>query len=122
MSRYYVVKISKLAGIFPSSKEFIFRQVTFLKKTNSYILRKGDKPLSYTRARKVILSGLESIGLDQSKFGIHSLCSGGATASAAAGINDRIFKKHGRWRSEKAKDGNLRRAYKKNYVSTNLGI
>ncbi|KAK3100534.1 hypothetical protein FSP39_021460 [Pinctada imbricata] len=100
LSRYL-----KLAGIDSSSTEFIFRQVTFLKKTNSYMLRKCDKPLSYTRAREIILSALESIGLDQSKFGIHSLRSGGATAAAAAGINDRIFKKHGRWRSEKAKDG-----------------
>jgi hypothetical protein len=42
------------------------------------------------------------IGLEKSKFGLHSLRSGGATAAAAAGINDRVFKKHGRWASDTA--------------------
>ena len=35
----------------------------------------------------------------------------GATAAANAGVNDRLFKRHGRWRSDKAKDG---------YVKDNL--
>ena len=34
-----------------------------------------------------------------------SLRSGGATAAANAGVHDRLFKRHGRWRSETAKDG-----------------
>ena len=49
-----------------------------------YKLR-GNAQLSYTRAREILLAGLKSIGLDQSKFGLHSLRSGGATAAAAAG-------------------------------------
>ena len=44
--------------------------------------------------------------MNKSDFGLHSLRSGGATAAAAAaGVSDRLFKKHGRWKSEKAKDG-----------------
>ena len=31
--------------------------------------------------------------------------SGGATAAANANVPDRIFKRHGRWKSENAKDG-----------------
>ena len=30
---------------------------------------------------------------------------GGATAAANNGISDRLFKRHGRWRTDKAKDG-----------------
>jgi hypothetical protein len=29
------------------------------------------------------------------EFGLHSLSTGGATAAAAAGLDDRLFKKHG---------------------------
>ncbi|XP_063442628.1 uncharacterized protein LOC134722924 [Mytilus trossulus] len=83
---------------------YIFRSMYLCKKSKSYKLR-GLKPLSYTRVREIILSALESIGLDKSKFGLHSLRSGGATAAASAGIQDRLFKKHGRWASDKAKDG-----------------
>jgi hypothetical protein len=38
------------------------------------------------------------------KYALHSLRSGGATTAANLGISDRLFKKHGRWRSETAKD------------------
>ena len=92
------------------------------KKSKSYKLR-GLKPLSYTRVREIILSALESIGLDKSKFGLHSLRSGGATAAASAGIQDRLFKKHGRWASDKAKDGYVRENIKEKLtVSKSLGI
>jgi hypothetical protein len=39
------------------------------------------------------------------RFGVHPLRSGGATAAANLDIPDRLFKAHGRWRSELAKDG-----------------
>ena len=48
---------------------------------------------------------LQAIGLDRKQFSLHSLRSGGATAAANAGVPDRCFKRHGRWRSESAKDG-----------------
>lgn len=94
-----------------------------MKKAASFKLRHTNKPLSYTRTREIILSALEDIGLDKKKFGLHSLRSGGATAAAAAGVNDRIFKKHGRWKSETAKDGYVReKLSEKLSVSSNLGI
>ena len=92
------------AGIPSESDCYIFRAITFCKKNNCYRLRNSG-PLSYTRARDLLLSALESLGIDKSKFGLHSLPAGGATAAANAGVNDRLFKKHGRWRSENAKDG-----------------
>ncbi len=39
------------------------------------------------------------------RSGLHSFRSGVASRAANMGIDDRIFKKHGRWRSETAKDG-----------------
>ena len=56
-------------------------------------------------------------------FGLHSLRSGGASAAAAAGVEDRLFKKHGRWKSENAKDGYIKEALTQRLsVSKNLGI
>ena len=36
---------------------------------------------------------------DISRYGLHSLHSGGARAAASHGIPDRLFKRHGRWLS-----------------------
>ena len=102
---------------------FVFRALTFCKKAKSYTLRSQNRPISYTRAREIVLSAFGSIGLDTSKFGLHSLRSGGASAAANAGIGDRIFKKHGRWRSESAKDGYGHESInEKLKVSKNLGL
>ena len=38
-------------------------------------------------------------------FGTHSFRAGGATLAANNGVEDRLFKRHGRWKSESAKDG-----------------
>ena len=55
--------------------------------------------------REVFLAKLDQLGYDRSQFGLHSLRAGRATAAAAAGVPDRLFKRHGRWKSETAKDG-----------------
>ncbi|KAK3091197.1 hypothetical protein FSP39_017889 [Pinctada imbricata] len=116
-------KYIEKANISPSSEEYLFRQLTYFKKSESFRLRKVNKPISYTRSREIILLAFESIGLDKSKFGLHSLRSGGATAAASAGINDRIFKKHGRWKTDKAKDGYVtENLVEKLSVTKNLGI
>lgn len=61
--------------------------------------------LSYTRMRELFLKKIVKLGFDPKPFGLHSLRAGGATAAANAGVPDRLFKRHGRWRSESAKDG-----------------
>ena len=49
---------------------------------------------------------MAQLGFDPALFGMHSLRAGGATAAANAGVEeDRLFKRHGRWKSESAKDG-----------------
>ena len=67
--------------------------------------------------REVFLAKLKSLGFNAKQFGLHSLRAGGATAAANAGIPDRLFKRHGRWRSEIAKDG-----YVKDSMSALLSV
>ena len=53
---------------------------------------------------------LRELGYDAKQFGLHSLRlrAGGATAAANAGVQDRLFKRHGHSRSETAKDGYIK--------------
>ena len=62
-----------------NSEDFIFRSLSYLKSRNQYIL-KGTKPISFTRTKEVLLEMLYELGLDKTKFGLHSLKSGGCTA------------------------------------------
>lgn len=110
-----------LANIPSDSSEHIFRPLTFCKSTNTYKLRKGT--LSYTAAREILLNTLKDFGLDAKQFGLHSLRSGGATAAASANVEDRLFKKHGRWKTDKAKDGYVKENINQRLIVTkNLGI
>ena len=93
-----------LAHIRPCSQEYIFRSLSFLSSENTYKLR-GSSPLSYARAREIVLSAFESVGLNKKSFGLHSLRAGGASAAANTNIDDRSFKRHVSWKFEKAKDG-----------------
>ena len=45
------------------------------------------------------------MNLDWRKYELHSLRSGGASLAAYNGVSDRLFKRHGRWKSDRAKDG-----------------
>lgn len=73
--------------------------------------------------REIFLRALSEVGEEPRKFGLHSLRSGGATAAASADIPDRLFKAHGRWRSETAKDGYVKDNINNILsVSKNLGL
>lgn len=63
------------------SGDYLFTAINFLKSRNVYIASNKFKPLSYTRAREILLSSLKEIDLDSS-FALHSLCNGGVTAAA----------------------------------------
>jgi len=100
-----VEKFLRIGGHRKGSK--LFRRVQSTKR--GVYLR--DQPMSYSRAKELLRKELKREGLDSSLFGIHSLRSGGASAAAALGVPDRLFQRHGGWRSEKARN---------NYVEESL--
>ena len=102
-----------------SSELHLFRGISHTKK--------GEKlrvtPISYTRLREIVKAKLEEIEVDGSKYGLHTFRAGGATAAANNGIPDRLFKQHGRWKSETAKDGYILDSQEARLqVSRSLGI
>lgn len=61
--------------------------------------------LTYSWLHELLLGHLQALGYPANQFGIHSLRAGGATAAAGSGVPDRLFKRHGRWKTDSAKDG-----------------
>ena len=109
-----------MAALGQDQERFIFRGIVSTKSGERLRTSGG---LSYTRTRELVLEKLAEIGLDKSKYGLHSLRAGGASAAANAGIPDRWFKRHGRWRSENAKDGYIKDTLEERLVVTqHLGL
>ena len=107
MTRLFIrgVRVDCITGC---SDKFLFRGIITSKNAGSRLRENGG--LSYSRVRELVLEKLAAVGLDQRKFGLHSLRAGGASAAANAGVKDRLFKRHGRWQSESAKDGYIKDA------------
>lgn len=100
LERYLVrAKIEK------NSTEFIFRSLYFCKKRNESLFRECNKPLSYSAINDLFKQKLTLLGYDKNKFGLHSFRSGGATVSANNKTSERLFQRHGRWKSVCAKNG-----------------
>jgi hypothetical protein len=119
MCEKYLLK----ADIALDSDDFIFRSLSFFKSKDTYRLCKINKPLSYTRARELLLEALTQAGLEQTKFGLHSLRSGGVSEAAHNRIPERLLKAHGRWKSDIAKDGYIKENMRNRLsVSKNLNI
>ena len=67
--------------------------------------------------------GLKNIWAETKLFALHSLQAGSATVAANLGVNDRLFKEQGRWKSEKVKDGYIHESIEvKLIVTKNLGL
>ena len=108
----------ELADIAPSSDSFLFRAVVRTKEGEK--LRQSGK-LGYSTLRELFKKKLVELGYPAEQFGLHSLRAGGATAAANAGIQDRLFKRHGRWKSDTAKDGYIEDSTDRR-LSVSLGI
>ena len=77
------------ANIPDDSEEFIFRNLTKCK--DGFVLRKENKPLSYTRMRELFITAFNPFVENIKQYGLHSLRSGGASICANLGIPDRLF-------------------------------
>lgn len=107
MLRRYIGMTKEPAG----SRKHLFRPIN----AKRQMLKDGK--LSYSAVREVVLGLLKKVVEDTSVFGVHSLRAGGATAAANSGVHDRQFKRHGRWKSELAKDG-----YVKDSLDSRLSV
>ena len=103
------------------SEQFIFCDLSACR--SGYKIRSDRKALSYSTLRDLFRKALTPHVHDISRYGLNSLRSGGATKAANMGISDRLFKRHGRWKSENAKDGYIKDALEKRLsVSRSLGL
>ena len=71
----------------PDSRDLIFRPISKGKDSSKLIA--PDKSISYSTMRQALRRNLKTAGADPSKFGLHSLHSGGASMSANSGVSDR---------------------------------
>ena len=92
----------QVAQIPPGSEEFLYRPISRVKHGEKL---RASGQLSYSTLRELFKRKLAELGYPAVEFGLHSLRAGGATTAANAGVPDHLFKRHGRWRSENAKDG-----------------
>lgn len=102
----------------------IFRPVTYLKKSKTYVLRKGE--LSYSRCRELLKQALESLGYETKNYGLHSLRSGGISSvvqNSNNTVEERLLKLHGRWKTDTAKDMYVQETVNKRLqVTEHLGL
>ena len=98
-----------------TTDSFLFRGIA--KSKRGQRLRAPNKYVCYSTMAKCLRKALTRVNESHGNFGTHSLRSGGASAAANAGVPDRLFKRHGRWKSDRAKDG-----YVKDNVSSLLSV
>ena len=86
-------------------------------------MRKENTPLSYSRMRELFIEAFKPFVHSIKQYGLHSLRSGGASVCANVGLPDRLFKRHGVWHSETAKDCYVKDSIDDLLkVSKNLGV
>jgi len=100
-------------------QQFLFRLVC--KSKNGERL-KASGAISYSCVRD-LFKKLKTLGVDPGEYGLHSLRVGGASAPPNRGVADRLFRRHGQWQSENAKDGYIDDSVEQWLeVSKNLGL
>ena len=103
-----------------NDRRFLFRPIS---KSGKAEKLRDSGSISYSCLRDLFRKKLRELGYDPDKFGLHSLRAGGATAAANNGVPDRLFKRHGRWKSDKAKDGYVEDSAKHRLtVSQQIGL
>ena len=110
----------QVTGMSWEDELFLFRPIQANK--NGQTLRKSGK-ISYSCLRKAFKKKISDLGLPAEEFGLHSLRAGGTAAAANAKVLNRCFKRHGRWKSENAKDEYVKDDIKSRLeVSKSLGL
>ena len=76
-----------------------------LHKTKSGHSVSRTRGISYTTVYDIFKAKVTNAKPEHSKYCLHSLRSGGASAAAKNGVSDRLIAKQGRWSTETARDG-----------------
>ncbi|CAH3039681.1 unnamed protein product [Porites lobata] len=120
---YAINWVHKLSGFENPNPcdNFLVRSLRYDKDLKSNVL--SSKPLTASRAGEILKGKLKAIGLDPSKLSSDSFRSGGATSAANLNVPDRLFKVHGRWKSDSANDGYVHdKVDSRLYVPLHIGI
>ena len=101
-------------------QRYLFRPIQSTRKGEC--LRDAGR-ISYSCLRDLFRKKLADLGFSPNEFGLHSLHAGGATVASNTKVPDRMFKRHGRWKPENAKDGYVKDDAKSRLeVSQKLGL
>lgn len=73
--------------------------------------------MSLTWTGEILSQAFAELGYPKHLFGSHSLRARGASAAANVGVSDQLFKRHGRWKTDRAKD-----SYNKDNAESLLSI
>ena len=115
-----VRRYASVAGMDMKASEFLFKPM--FRRGSKAGLITSNKKLSYTRAKEAIVARLSEVACNLN-LGLHSLRAGGATAAASSNVNDRCWKRHGRWTTDSAKDGYVLESVSNQLsVSKSLGL
>jgi integrase len=118
---YMLSNYVRAAGLDLKVPEFIFRNLQHYK--GGLRLSTIDSHMSYTRVAEIVQSKFVQIGLDKSKFKLHSLRAGGASAAANNHVDDRALQRHGRWKTGSVKNRYITESLSDLLsLSKNLGI
>ena len=108
------------AKIEDGSSIFVFSTVSAYK--DAFKIRKQCKTLSYSSLRELFIAFKPPVS-GVTKYCPHSLRAGCASTAANNGVPDGLFKRHGRWLSERTKDGYVKDdLLERLKVSQTLGI
>ena len=89
----------------PTSPDcYLFVPLSFSVLTGLHSAKSFSKPLSYSTMLDAVRGYLNEAHVLPDNFGLHSLRAGAASEAAANGVDNRILKKHGGWKSDTARD------------------
>ena len=107
-------------GTLLSNERWLFRPIC--KSSKSEKLRESGC-ISYSCLKYLFNKKLKDLGYNPDEFGLHSLQAGEANAAANSGVPDCLFKRHGRWKSEGAKDSYVEDSMEHRLeVTKNIGL
>ena len=103
------------------SDDFLFCNLS--KTKTGYKIRNDRKVMTYSNLRDEFFAALSPHVNDISRYCLHSIRAGGASAAANNGVKDKMFKRHRRWISDSVKDGYIKDNLKERLaVSLSLGL